>query len=110
MPASASGLFYEANINRELVDLALRVYSESPCLYHLQRLERETQEWIAILVEWRGTVEGQYARLLDLALVMLRETGEKLRQQSGTGARRGSGASHALPAKPPWTEQTETRC
>jgi hypothetical protein len=84
MPASASGLFYEANINRAIVDLALRVYSENPCLDHLQRLERETQEWIAILVEWRGTVEGQYAGLLDLALVMLRETGEKLRQQCGT--------------------------
>ena len=80
MPASASGLFYEANINRAVVDLALRAHSENPCLDHLRRLERGTQEWIAIIMEWRVMAEGDHAALLDAALVTLRETGQKLRQ------------------------------
>jgi hypothetical protein len=53
MPASAYSLFYEANINRAVVDLALRFHSENPCHDHLYRLERGTQEWIAIILEWR---------------------------------------------------------
>jgi hypothetical protein len=80
MPASASGLFYEANINRAVVDLALRANSENPCLDHLQRLERATQEWIAIIMEWRVMAEGDNAGLLDAALVTLRETRQNLRQ------------------------------
>ena len=80
MPASALGLFYEANINRAVVDLALHANSENPCLDHLQRLEPATQEWIAIIMEWRVMAEGDHAGLLDAAVVTLRETRQKLRQ------------------------------
>ena len=79
MPANAYSFFYEANINRAVVDLVLRSYSENPCRDHLHRLERGTHEWIAIILEWRMTpIED--SGLLDAAIVMLRETAEKLRQ------------------------------
>jgi hypothetical protein len=79
MPANASSLFYEANINRAVVDLVLRSHSENPCRDHLHRLERGTYEWIAIILEWRMTRIGD-SGLLDAAIVTLRETAEKLRQ------------------------------
>jgi hypothetical protein len=79
MPASAYSFFYEANINRAVVDLALRSHSENPCRDHLHRLECGTHEWIAIILEWQMTTVGD-SGLLDVAIVTLRETAEKLRQ------------------------------
>lgn len=79
MPANAYSLFYEAHINRAVVDLALRFHSGNPCHDHLYRLERGTQEWIAIILEWQMTIIGD-SGLLDAAMVTLRETAEKLRQ------------------------------
>ena len=79
MPANAYSFFYEANINRAVVDLVLRSPSENPCRDHLDRLERGTYEWIAIILEWR-MLPIEDSGLLDAAIVTLRETAEKLRQ------------------------------
>lgn len=79
MPANAYSFFYEANINRAVVDLVLRSHSENPCRDHLHRLERGTYEWIAIILEWR-MLPIEDSGLLDAAIVTLRETAEKLSQ------------------------------
>ena len=79
MPANAYSFFYEANINRAVVDLVPRSHSENPCRDHLHRLERGTYEWIAIILEWR-MLPIEDSGLLDAAIVTLRETAEKLRQ------------------------------
>jgi hypothetical protein len=79
MPTDAYSFFYEANINRAVVDLVLKSHSGNSCRDHLHRLERGTHEWIAIILDWRiSTIED--SGVLDAAIVTLRETAEKLRQ------------------------------